>query len=239
MWSTIKKNDVVYFALKDDSSFSFSARVKKTKFDPDTPLRIWGNDFRSRSMTHLIFFDEFNECSYLYHKMLHHGRLDNPHPGLYEIQPPDVLTSLDKISKEKKYTSILPSDLTGPPPKIKSEVTRFIRDTQKTKELKKMYQGHCQICNYRLEIRNNVYYSEVHHLHPLHDGGDDDFNNMIVLCPTHHAEFDYILIGIAEDKKTILDRNMKKIGILNVKKGHQISMENILFHLQNLKNNES
>lgn len=137
--------------------------------------------------------------------------------------------------KKNANSQVLPSDLTGPPPKIKSEVTRFIRDTQKTKELKKMYQDRCQICNYRLETKNNTHYSEVHHLHPLHDGGDDDFNNMIVLCPTHHAEFDYVAIGIAEDQKTILDRHMKKVGIVNTKKGHQISMKNILFHLNNLK----
>jgi len=235
-WKKIKKNDMVYFAIKDDSSFSFCARVTKIKSDADIPLRIWGNDFRSRSMTCLMFFDEFLGCSYLYHKMLQHGGLHNPHPGIYEVpQPIFALSTPAKDLKKNANSQVLPSDLTGPPPKIKSEVTRFIRDTQKTKELKKMYQDRCQICNYRLETKNNTHYSEVHHLHPLHDGGDDDFNNMIVLCPTHHAEFDYVAIGIAEDQKTILDRHMKKVGIVNTKKGHQISMKNILFHLNKNK----
>jgi hypothetical protein len=84
-------------------------------------------------------------------------------------------------------------DILEPPPRVRAEVLRIVRDTAKAKRLKTLYDHRCQLCGIRLPISNNTYCIEVHHLRPLgaEHSGVDDFGNMLVLCPNHHALFDY------------------------------------------------
>ncbi|PKM73909.1 MAG: hypothetical protein CVU91_02350 [Firmicutes bacterium HGW-Firmicutes-16] len=76
--------------------------------------------------------------------------------------------------------------------------TRFIRDTAISKQLKAQYEYQCQICGKSILLPNKNYYSEGHHLRPLGAGyqGPDIKENIIVVCPYHHAEFDYGSIAI-------------------------------------------
>ena len=55
-------------------------------------------------------------------------------------------------------------------------------------------------------------YSEVHHYWPLEEGGDDDPGNMIVMCPNHHAEFDFRIKFINYDMITIINQDGKETG---------------------------
>ena len=54
---------------------------------------------------------------------------------------------------------------------------------------------------------------------------------MLVLCPTHHVEFDYKIIGICVDGKTEIDRNERCVGELTMHEPHKIALKNIKFHL--------
>ncbi|MGA2870070.1 MAG: HNH endonuclease, partial [Verrucomicrobiota bacterium] len=48
-------------------------------------------------------------------------------------------------------------------------------------------------CGFRIEPVPNTFYIEVHHVRPLggEHAGTDIQANMLVLCPNHHAMFDY------------------------------------------------
>ena len=50
----------------------------------------------------------------------------------------------------------------------------------------------CQVCGERIECADGSFYAEVHHIRPLggNHGVNDIRENMLVLCPTHHAMFD-------------------------------------------------
>ena len=61
----------------------------------------------------------------------------------------------------------------------------------------------------------------------MNKGGDDDFDNMLVLCPTHHAEFDYNVIRISRDGKNIVDKNEYIIKELTYIDGHTTAQKNI------------
>lgn len=100
------------------------------------------------------------------------------------------------------------------------------------------YHDECQLCGYTITTSPKSRYSEVHHLHPLKDGGDDDFANMLVLCPTHHVEFDYRIIGIDKDRRTIVDRMGKPVGNLTMSRNHKLAMKNIKFHMSKMSENE-
>lgn len=46
------------------------------------------------------------------------------------------------------------------------------------------FENPCQVCDYPI--------TEVHHIRPRQFGGTDDEENLIHLCPTHHAVFDFL-----------------------------------------------
>ena len=59
--------------------------------------------------------------------------------------------------------------------------------------LKKLYDNKCQLCETKLQISENKFYSEVHHIKSLgkpHDGPDKS-TNMIVVCPNCHVLLDF------------------------------------------------
>lgn len=94
--------------------------------------------------------------------------------------------------------------------RIVVETSRIIRDTAIGKLLKAQYEGRCQICNSRITLPRGGFYSEGHHIKPL--GGDhsgpDIPENIIIVCPTHHAEFDHCSIAI--DPNTFLIKHIDK-----------------------------
>lgn len=131
---------------------------------------------------------------------------------------------------EAEPTVLEAIDKPEPPSRTTVTTQRIIRDTAKTKELKKLYQNTCQVCGTRLQINAGTYYSEVHHLRPL--GGDhnglDDYSNMLVLCPNHHALFDFAVPLLHLDHKTILVELAGEKHPLLQK--HAVDLQNIHYH---------
>jgi hypothetical protein len=86
----------------------------------------------------------------------------------------------------------------GLPAKMKLTVYRFIRDTKTSRQIKEIYEKRCQVCGKRLEIQPGVSYAEAHHLQPLggKHKGPDVHDNILCLCPNHHALFDYFAIPL-------------------------------------------
>lgn len=96
-----------------------------------------------------------------------------------------------------------------PPGNITTQVTRKIRDTVLSKKTKKEFNFKCAVCSLQIFLPNGKCYAEAHHVKPLgagHDGPDTK-DNIIVLCPNHHAEFDYGVIGIDPISGRICHRN--------------------------------
>jgi len=84
------------------------------------------------------------------------------------------------------------------PNSVLSTIYRRIRDTKMIRAIKTEHDYTCQICGRRIPLPNGAYYAEGHHLQPLggvHNGPDNK-DNIIILCPYHHAEFDYGSIAI-------------------------------------------
>lgn len=89
-------------------------------------------------------------------------------------------------------------------PRRVSTVSRIIRDSEKTRRVKRMYDHRCQVCGVRLEPAG-IPYAEAAHIQPLgkpHDG-PDDLDNILCLCPNHHVLFDFGGFSIADDLSLI------------------------------------
>lgn len=99
-------------------------------------------------------------------------------------------------------------------------ISRKIRDTKMSQNVKKEYSNICQICGKRINIgtiEKPSFYSEGAHIVPIggsHNGSDTK-DNLIVLCPNHHIEFDYGVITIDADTKKI--KHVDNNNILNNK----------------------
>ncbi|MED0680266.1 HNH endonuclease [Aneurinibacillus thermoaerophilus] len=115
------------------------------------------------------------------------------------------------------------------PPRTFYGGVRVVRDTRIVEELKQQYNYKCMICNTALTgISNPIV--EVHHLIPLgrpHNGPDVK-ENMIVLCPNHHAQFDAGVLAIGPSFE-IYDIN----GVVYEQRAqvlHYISKNSIQYH---------
>jgi predicted restriction endonuclease len=142
---------------------------------------------------------------------------------LAELKPPTTKEFLQ-----------LPVDLAEPPSRSETRISRIIRDTQAARALKKLYEFHCQVCAMRIEPSLGSFYIEVHHVRPL--GGEhkglDSSNNMLVLCPNHHAMFDF---GIPRFLSTDLIEIAGVSHPLNLK--HELDKGVIAYHNDSIHHN--
>lgn len=78
---------------------------------------------------------------------------------------------------------------------------RILRDTEIARRVKKVNDYKCQLCGHRITLANGDFYAEAHHIKPLGQphNGPDRIDNLVCLCPNHHAELDYGVIPLALD----------------------------------------
>ncbi len=100
------------------------------------------------------------------------------------------------------------SDLSGTilPERHEAIFSLFIRNRNIVDELKKLYEGNCQICGFTFKKRNGGNYSEAHHLIPLGENGSDKISNIIIVCSNCHSQLHYDnpkLKGFEGDKRKI------------------------------------
>jgi predicted restriction endonuclease len=90
------------------------------------------------------------------------------------------------------------------PQRAEATVRRIIRDTLMVRQIKKSCGHKCQLCGTAIELLDGQLYAEAHHLQPL--GGDyqglDIPENIIVVCPNHHAMLDFRAIPLDENEIT-------------------------------------
>ena len=78
------------------------------------------------------------------------------------------------------------------------------RARRNVEELQKLYDGRCQVCRYDPRRRYGHRTCHGHHIHWLSRGGDDELENMVLVCANHHAaihrddaSFDYADLSFA------------------------------------------
>ncbi len=113
--------------------------------------------------------------------------------------------------------------------KVTTEITRVIRDTKLSKNIKREYDYKCQICSTTIIAKTKSgKYAEGAHIKPIEDYGDDKKNNLICLCPNHHKMLDCGAITINDD----LTISGTETGKLFSK--HRINKANLKFHRENI-----
>ena len=97
--------------------------------------------------------------------------------------------------------------------------SRIIRDSSLSSKIKILHSYECQLCGIALNMPEGKKYAEGHHIKPLGKphNGPDVIENMICLCPNHHAMLDYGAIKIDPKQVRTVD-------------GHEISKDFISYH---------
>jgi len=112
------------------------------------------------------------------------------------------------------------------PRKVTTSVTRVVRDTALSREIKKHYDYRCQVCGIRLQCDGGAY-AEAAHIIPLgspHDG-PDEADNILCLCPNDHVIFDKGGFTIKDDYTfNGID------GALSIKPDHIVSLKSLRYH---------
>lgn len=88
---------------------------------------------------------------------------------------------------------------------------RIIRDTGLARAVKHLHAFRCQICGERLVLPDGGFYAEAHHIHPLGSphNGPDEIENIICVCPNHHAALEYLTIRLTlNDLRTTRNHNI-------------------------------
>lgn len=117
--------------------------------------------------------------------------------------------------------------------RIKEEVRR---DNSIVEKLKEKYSYQCQVCRDQRFQGDSKRYAEGHHIKPLRpDGGPDIVDNILVLCPNHHIDFEYGMIRVDPDNFKINHRYESDLNgeTLRVLDSHNISRY-IQYHDENI-----
>ncbi|MDR3135058.1 MAG: HNH endonuclease [Deltaproteobacteria bacterium] len=84
--------------------------------------------------------------------------------------------------------------------------------------MKKLRSYKCQFCSKSILKKDKKLYAEACHIKPKSKGGDESLNNILVLCPNCHKEFD---LG---DRKEITHDDKKYVVEVNGSR-HDIAFE--------------
>lgn len=68
---------------------------------------------------------------------------------------------------------------------------RYKRANKIIAAIKKIRGFECQICGWNMGQQNDRGYIEAAHIKPKYEGGAENLNNIILLCPNHHKEYDF------------------------------------------------
>jgi len=138
--------------------------------------------------------------------------------------PPKAPTKSASVDLDKRYGSENPK-------RAIQTVQRVVRDSKLGRQLKKLYDYRCQVCDLQIET-DAGFYAEAAHIKPVgspHDG-PDLIENLLCLCPNHHLMFDKGVFFVNEDMS--LDGIS---GRLQLHKNHTVESEYFAYHREMFK----
>lgn len=100
------------------------------------------------------------------------------------------------------------------PERIVQRISRIVRDTAVSSELKLIYDHSCQLCGTVISICGRSY-SEAHHIKPLGNphNGDDARDNLLCVCPNCHVLLDYAAIPLKVDSLKTLKHTLRAANV--------------------------
>lgn len=133
--------------------------------------------------------EEYKKLNSLYQSITGHAFLIPKMENTDEEEQAELLTA---ISKQKKENII--QELQKLSPQSLEVVTfkrrQYKRDNKTIAQLKFLREFKCQICNIGILTEKKTLYVEAAHIKAKRHKGPETADNILILCPNHHKEFD-------------------------------------------------
>ena len=137
---------------------------------------------------------------------------------IYEYYFDNVLPeflSVDKIEEEEltkiflnKQSEVI-NDLKNYTPEDPKQIVinhkTYKRDNKIIAQLKIYRNFQCQICKLQIKKADGSFYIEAAHIEPKNKKGTESPENILILCPNHHKEFDYGKRSIQSHTKELVE----------------------------------
>ncbi|TFB73205.1 hypothetical protein E3O06_08205 [Cryobacterium glaciale] len=144
----------------------------------------------------------------------------------YEV----VRFRLERIDEQPRLE---PQSANVPDPEFSTTiVSRRIRDSALARDVKKLYDFRCQICDTQVVTFDGNVYAEGAHVRPLGRPhvGHDALENILCLCPNHHTQFDFGGLVLSDNLEAVETQKMTVISNLSFRKNHVVTTENVRYH---------
>jgi 5-methylcytosine-specific restriction protein A len=115
---------------------------------------------------------------------------------IYKTKPKEEIAT--------ELRSIKPTD----PEQITINLKVYKRDNKTISLIKILRNFQCQICGVSIKKKDGTYYIEAAHIKPKHQKGGETPDNIILLCPNHHKEFDFGNLKITSQSKDKISFNL-------------------------------
>jgi putative restriction endonuclease len=137
---------------------------------------------------------------------------------------------LDRLAEQAPLVSRQPPELD--PAFATTTVSRRIRDSVLSREIKAQYGHACQVCGTAVPAFGDRLYAEGAHVRPLGRPhlGSDSTQNILCLCPNHHTQLDFGGMVILNDFSVASTTTLQPFADLKWQRGHGIDVENAVYH---------
>jgi len=102
--------------------------------------------------------------------------------------------------------------------KVSINSIAYKRDNHTIAKIKILRKFECQICGIKIKKEDGSFYIEAAHIKPKKEKGAETPDNILILCPNHHKEFDYGKLDIISKSKKVINFYLNGVQ-------HSISLE--------------
>ncbi len=149
-----------------------------------------------------IRIEEYNKLKDIYFFIT--GKKYADTQDIQDEQEQKELDSIESTRSIKEIINELKQVTPQTPELVETHGKIYKRDNKSVVDIKIVRGKKCQICGTFILTKDNKHYVEAAHIKPKRDKGPETFDNIIVLCPNHHKEFDYgATVIISQDEENI------------------------------------
>ena len=222
------QNNLLYLNIKAEKELSllFPIPLDEKLYKKENSKRLTGQigySYYDISLAEKIIKDELIELNKSGTQKIEYEKLRNIYSFITEKEfDLDFINSdeieqqeLINIFKREKSKSKIINDLLN----LKESETETVyinnktykRDNKTIAQLKLLRDFKCQICETQIKKRNGEFYIEAAHIKPKHKKGCETPDNILILCPNHHKEFDYGYMLVKHHSKDYIEFDLNGI----------------------------
>lgn len=189
----------------------------------DNIYRDYGSDGLTNALTalrlHIEYYEAIQNVNMKSMRNIYDKYFAMPLESKDEIEQKEILKELQgaKYSKEEILKELSNLKFTDTE-EILINTRRFKRDNKTIAQIKYLRGFKCQICSTTIKKKDGSFYIEAAHIKPKHKKGRETPDNILLLCPNHHKEFDY-------GDRIVITHNKEKLHFSLNSKEYSISLK--------------